>query len=316
MMDEDPNNFPTIRELRDTDCIAEDSMERYAQTIVSMPKETPFQHFQAHRQALFGNLLPLFDKECLDEIEREKIQGHINQIKALGFFSEGYIDNLIIYFEALKMPFLGANYLIKIIDKYIKPDIRLQGMRPFQKFAMGYFCGELIGQGATKRPLIQMMEKHFLISKSEVESAINDYKIVAAYVDKNPSAYHIVDFMGVLLLWSDEFFIEDGLKVFGDHHLAIKAKEKFLEAYDKFSQRIDQTYIPAIADSFKNPPYFLDQKILPELKEYISSYNPENYKRHDLNIHAGTILSFGLIDMAPNLLDNRERLIELGWLNE
>jgi hypothetical protein len=308
--------LPSLNELKDTGCVTEDQMTKYAETISKAAGKNGFEHFKAHRRATFGKLLPIFTQEFVEEAEREKIQNTIDQIKKLGFFSEGYIDNLIIYFETLKAPLLGSDYLTNIIDKYIKPDIRVQGIRPFQKFAIGYLCNELKKYGATIRPLSTMMENHFILSPSEIENAIRDYKPVLEYAEQNESAYFIADLIGIMLLYHGDFYIEENLSVFGNHHHAQSAKEKFLTAYKNYSKRVAITYIPLIQSEFVAPPYFLDKIILPELKEYITTFNPDKCKNLDINMLAGIILSATLLSVAPKLINNKEKLLQLGWIKE
>lgn len=306
----------TIDDFKREEYFSEHDFEKYASELSDASASSAFEQFKAHRRALLGKHLPLMAKDFLEEAEREKIERSLDLVKSLGFFSAGYIDNLIIYFEALKSPFLSADYLIQIIDKYIRPDIRVQGARPFQKFAVGYFCNELKKYGASNRSVTAMMVKHFLFSQKEIDNAVSSYKSVAEYIERDEAAYFMADLIGLIMLYETEFCVEDYMDIFTEHHNSQGAKEKFLAAYDQFSQRIDQTYIPHIQKDFENPPYFLDKIILPELKEYILSFKADECARHEINILAGVILSVAMISLAPNLIDDQEKLIGLGWLNE
>ncbi|GEM_PF-2710006 len=316
MLDDDIKEIKNLPDLTKPDPALEKAMEEYSMDILKVPPENPFEIFKSHRKLYLGKHLPLKVGEFIAEAERNEIEKIIDQIKGLGFFSAAYIDNLIIYFEVLKSPILGADYLTTIIDRYIRPDIRVQGIRPFQKFAIGYFCCELKKYGASIRPTAAMMVNHFAYSPSEVEKAIKDYKTVLEYVDEREAAYYVADLIGLWLLYQFGFDLDDHLHIFGDHHHSRKAKESFLQAYREFSHRIDHTYIPLIKDAFNNPPYLLEKIIIPELKNYIVDFDCENCTVHPINELAGILVSLSLLSMAPNLINDREKLLQLGWVSE
>lgn len=293
---------------------SEEAFENYFLGMNNLENATPFEKFKAHRKQTLGKSLPIYPKVFLEEAEQKQIQDVITKIKSLSFFSNGYIDNLIIYFEALKNPFLSAEYLEEIIDRYIKPDIRVQGIKPFQKFAIGYFCYEMNNYNASIRALTRIMSKHFLISLSEIEKAIKDYALISEGIQKDKEKYLIADLLGIMILHQTDFDIEGLSNLFSEHHHAAKAKRAFLNAYDCYSSRIANTYVSLIKDDFITPPCLLDEIILPELKDYILNFDKHQSMNLDINLLAGIILSFTLLRMAPDLINDKEKLKKMGWI--
>lgn len=296
--------------------LSEEKFTDYLSNYHAASDEPAFERYKVHRQQTIGAILPLpFPvKVLLEQSEKEELQSLINKIKSLSFFSDGYIDNFIIYFEVLKNPILDANYLEAIIDKYVKPDIRLQGSRPFHKFVMGYFCHEMEKYGASKGMSSKIIAKHFCFSKKEIDSSIKDYKSISAHIEKDNEAYFIADFFALILLYETGFDFECSLKSLGTHHHTLKSKEKLLKAYKTYSERICKTYIPYIKKDFVKPPLFLNEIILPELKKYIVDFDPNKCGCQEINMLSGIVLSFAFMSLAPNLMNNKEKLDEIGLL--
>jgi hypothetical protein len=303
-----------VKKNKKDNYLSEERFTNYLSNYHKVSDESAFEKYKAHRQQTIGGLLPLPVKILLEKSEKEELQILIDKVKSLSFFSDGYIDNFIIYFEVLKNPVLSADYLEKIIDRYVKPDIRLQGARPFHKFVIGYFCHEMEKNGSSKAMPSKIMAKHFSFSQKEIDSSIKDYKSVCNHIEKDDETYFIADFFALMLLYQTDFDLENSLKPLGNHHHTLKSKEAFLKAYKVYSERICKTYIPYIRNDFSNPPLFLDEIILPELKQYIVDFDSDNCVCQEINMLSGIVLSFAFMSLAPDLMNNKEKLNEIGLL--
>lgn len=124
--------------MKSTNTYTEKALLEHQDQLDPQIKRNAFGHFKTQRDVLLGNPLRAQHDKPIDE-DMLVLQNGLDFIKSLGFFSPAYIDNLVVYFVALTNPFFGTDYLVSIVDKYIKPDGRSAQSGALKKLAAAYF---------------------------------------------------------------------------------------------------------------------------------------------------------------------------------
>lgn len=299
-------------DLTDTELLLVNNSEQFKE----MHDKQGFVYYQALREFYLGKSLP-FKSNDTDPEEIARLEAQIDFVKSLGFIHERYIDNAILYVEALKSPLLSKEYLASIIDKYIKPVPAKAGIKQFHLLTAAVLTYKLAQCfDVSARTTLRIMELHYGYNYSELEGAYYQCKKVYDAIGDKKELEAIIDFITFWLLLDDGFSPESFEGRLGDHHHTIKAYDNFLHAYYQHCNEITYYYILKYEYFLENIPETLASFLTEECKLKISSRLNGECVNFDTNEVVGVLLITLFYSAMPNLISNNEAMEKVGFINQ
>ncbi len=278
-----------------------------------------FETFQLQRDMLLG--APLKNQNSLASKDTIPVIETINFIKSLNFFSAAYIDNLIMYFVALANPVLGSDYLVSIIDRYIRPEGRSRQKGALKRLVAGYFIycttRKNLNTPASVGSASRVMSSFFDLDEKVIKNAYTKMQEGLNRIQKNEDIFQAI----LLVLSAICFFhlYEGGFDLKGiekeiakKHHHTIKEYQKLKSAFQEVCNSLAYQLIKELRAKIVENVEFFSKVLTPDLLEKISSQKNVDFETHEI---AGLFLAKTILTYMPNIIENSSIAKELNFLS-